>query len=72
MYQVMMADRQNKFQFDVLLSVIASTFWLRMIIMLKLTKTFGPMIRIIVVMLKELFIFLVLWLIQLFIFACIG
>ena len=72
MYQVMMADRQKKFQFDVLLSVIASTFWLRMIIMLKLTKTFGPMIRIIVVMLKELFIFLVLWLIQLFIFACIG
>ena len=43
----MMADFQNKFHFDVLLSVIASAFWLRMIIMLKLTKTFGPLIRII-------------------------
>ena len=40
--------------------------------MLKLTKTFGPLIRIITVMLKELFIFLVLWVIQLFIFACVG
>ena len=72
MYEVMMADFHNKFHFDVLLSVVASTFWLRMIIMLKLTKTFGPLIRIITVMLKELFIFLVLWIIQLFIFACIG
>jgi hypothetical protein len=52
--------------------VIASAFWMRMILMLKLTKTFGPLIRIIVVMLKELGTFLVLWLIQLFIFACIG
>jgi hypothetical protein len=72
MYQVMMADKANKFQFDVLLSVIASAFWLRMIIMLKLTKTFGPLIRIIVQMLKELMIFLVLWTIQLFIFACVA
>jgi hypothetical protein len=72
MYEVVMADKRNVFHFDVLLSVIASTFWLRMIIMLKLTKTFGPLIRIIQVMLKELFIFLVLWIIQLFIFACVG
>ena len=72
MYQVLMADKANKFHFDVLLSVIASGFWLRMIIMLKLTKTFGPLIRIIVQMLKELMIFLVLWTIQLFIFACVG
>ena len=67
-----MADFRNVFHLDVLVSVIASTFWLRMIIMLKLTKTFGPLIRIIMVMLKELFIFLVLWVVQLFIFACIG
>jgi hypothetical protein len=72
MYEIMMADLHNVFHFDVLLSVVASTFWLRMIIMLKLTKTFGPLIRIIQVMLRELFIFLVLWVIQLFIFACIG
>jgi hypothetical protein len=47
-------------------------FWLRMILMLKLTKTFGPLIRIIDVMLKKLGIFLIIWVIQLFIFACIG
>ena len=72
MYDIIMARKKNTFHFDFLLACIASMFWLRMILMLKLTKTFGPLIRIIDVMLKELGIFLVLWVIQLFIFACVG
>ena len=40
--------------------------------MLKLTKTFGPMIKIIQAMISDLLIFSVLWIIQLLIFACIG
>lgn len=62
----------GEFHFDFLLACVAGMFWGRMLLMMKLTKTFGPMIKIIVVMLKELTIFLVLWLIQLFIFTCIG
>jgi hypothetical protein len=72
MYDLIMARKNNTFHFDFLLACIASMFWLRMILMLKLTKTFGPLVRIIDVMLKELGIFLVLWVIQLFIFACVG
>ena len=72
MHEVIMAKKLGTFRFDFLLACIASTFWLRMILMLKLTKTFGPLIRIVIVMFKELGIFLVLWVIQLFIFACIG
>jgi hypothetical protein len=72
MYELIMARKNNTFHFDFLLACIASMFWLRMILMLKLTKTFGPLVRIIDVMLKELGIFLVLWVIQLFIFACVG
>ena len=63
MYVIMLERRAGSFHFDFLLACIASMFWLRMIVMLKLTKTFGPLIRIITAMLKELVIFLVLWVI---------
>jgi hypothetical protein len=72
MYDIIMASKKNTFRFDFLLACIASLFWLRMLLMLKLTKTFGPLIRIVHVMLKELGIFLIIWAIQLFIFTCIG
>jgi ABC-type transport system involved in cytochrome c biogenesis permease subunit len=72
MYEILTKRKSNTFHFEVLVAVIASTFWLRMFLMLKLTKTFGPLIKIIYVMMRELMIFLVLWGIQLFIFSCIG
>jgi len=51
---------------------MASAFWLRVLIMLRLTKLFGPLIRIILVMLKELGIFLILWVITVLVFAGAG
>ena len=72
MYEILVARKNNVFHFEVLVAVIASTFWLRMFLMLKLTKTFGPLIRIIYAMMREMMIFLVLWGIQLFIFTCAG
>lgn len=72
MYEILVARKNNVFHFEVLVAVVASTFWLRMFLMLKLTKTFGPLIKIIYAMMRELMIFLVLWGIQLFIFSCIG
>ena len=72
MYDILVARKNNVFHFEVLVAVVASTFWLRMFLMLKLTKTFGPLIKIIYAMIRELMIFLVLWGIQLFIFTCVG
>lgn len=46
-----------------LLAVVAASFWFRVLTMLQLTKTFGPMIKIIVSMLTELATFSVLWII---------
>jgi hypothetical protein len=60
------------FRINFLLSVVAASFWFKVLFMLQLTKTFGPMIKIIVSMLTDLATFTVLWIIQLFIFACIG
>ena len=72
MYQVLLDTESGKLRFDYLLAAMAASFWLRVIFMLRLTKTFGPLIRIIEAMLRELGIFLVLWFIQLFVFACIA
>ena len=72
MYQVLLDTDSGKLRFDYLLAAMAAAFWLRVIFMLRLTKTFGPLIRIIQAMLRELGIFLVLWFIQLFLFACVA
>ncbi len=39
------------FHFDFLLATVAGMFWGRMLLMLKLTKTFGPLLKIVGVML---------------------
>lgn len=62
----------SHFKMNFLLAVVAASFWFKVLMMLQLTKTFGPMIKIVVAMLKELSLFSILWIIQLFIFACIG
>lgn len=72
MYDIMKEKQDDTFHFEILLAALASSFWVRMFLMLKLTKVFGPLIRIIYVNIYELGIFLVLWGIQLFIFSCMG
>jgi hypothetical protein len=72
MYTILIKNIKLTFHFDVLLAIIASTFWLRMFLMLKLTKTFGPLIRMIYAMMQDVGVFLVLWMIQLAIFTCTG
>lgn len=62
----------DTFRFDILLAVVTGLFWLKIFFLLKLTRTFGPMIKIIMSMLKDLTTFAVIWSIQLFLFACVG
>jgi len=65
-------EKDNIFKMNFLIAVVAASFWFKVLMMLQLTKTFGPMIKIVVSMLKDLATFSILWIIQLFIFACIG
>ena len=60
------------FKLNFLLAIIAAFFWFKVLLSLQLTKTFGPMIKIIFQLLQDLGTFSILWLIQLFIFACIA
>ena len=60
------------FHFDWLLSAVAFLFWLRLLFMLILTNTFGPLITITINMLRDLFIFFILFMIELTAFSCVG
>ena len=55
-----------------LLATAAFCFWVRLILMLQLTSTFGPLITIMAQMFKDLTIFFVLFSIELIAFSCIG
>ena len=36
-------------------------FWIKVFFLLKLTKTFGPMVKIILVMIKDIATFCIIW-----------
>ena len=57
---------------EFVIAIVAALNWLRLIIMLQLTKSYGPMLTIILEMFEDLFIFLVLWILLLFVFASSG
>ena len=60
------------FRFDILLSFVSGMFWLKVFFLLKLTRTFGPMVKIIIAMLADIISFCVIWCVQLFFFTCVG
>lgn len=47
-------------------------FWLKVLFFFRLTRTFGPMIKIIVEMIKEMLVFCVIWLALLLFLNCIA
>ena len=60
------------FKFDILLASIIGFFWLKIFFLLRLTRTFGPMIKIIQAIIVDILIFTVIWGIQLLFFTCVG
>ena len=72
MHQILEDNRTGNFHFDLLLAACAFMFWLRLLFMLILTNTFGPLITITVNMMRDLSIFFVLFSIELIAFSCVG
>jgi hypothetical protein len=71
--QAMLDDiNSGDFHFDWLLAAAAFVYWIRFLFMLQLTSLFGPLIRTITAMLRDLFQFLVLFTIELIAFSCVG
>jgi hypothetical protein len=51
---------------------VAGMFWIKVFFLLKLTRTFGPMVKIIISMIADIMTFCVIWCVQLFFFTCVG
>ena len=64
--------RTGAFHFDWLLSAVAFLFWIRLIFLLQLTNTFGPLILATKAMMQDLIVFFGLFTIQLIAFSCVG
>jgi hypothetical protein len=47
----------NVFYFDFLLAFTVMFFWVRFLVMLKLTETFGPLLEIVIKMMVDMVIF---------------
>lgn len=60
------------FRIEFVMALVAALNWGRLLVMLLLTKKFGPLLTIFQSMLGTLFQFFVLWAIFLFLFATIG
>lgn len=61
-----------KYNFDYFVGFVSLVVWVKLILMLRLTKTFGPMITIIANMMGDLGTFMVLWALLLCLLACFG
>ena len=65
-------DNSGDFKINIFLVVISFVVWIRFLLMLQLTKVFGPMLRIIIVMIAEVMKFLFIWVIILATLASIS
>eukprot|EP00347_Sterkiella_histriomuscorum_P007752 403347692 len=60
------------FRFDMLLAVHCGFLWLKVTMLLKLTRSFGPLIKIVINMMQDILEFFVIWSINLVFFSCVG
>jgi hypothetical protein len=54
MYALLNERRLKEFRFDLLLACVAFCFWMRFLFMLFLTKSFGPMLSMVIKMVLEI------------------
>jgi hypothetical protein len=62
----------NTYAFEYLLAIAAGNTWLKLLLKLRVTKSFGPMFKVLQNMIVDLAQFLILWFIELIMFACVA
>ena len=62
----------NEFRFDILLAVHTSFLWMKVMLLFKLTRSFGPLLKIIEKMMYDFAYFCVIWGINLLFFTFLG
>ena len=72
MINIMWGIHTDQYRFDRLLASVGLFVWLRLFLGFRITETFGPMFKIIYKMLIELFKFLIILFLVIFIFTCVS
>lgn len=62
----------NGYRFDFVLACVAALIWFKCLLLFRVTKTFGPMFKIISIMIKDLLQFFVIWTIVILMFTCVA
>lgn len=62
----------DTFHFDYLMAALTALYWFRCIVLLRLSETFGPLLVMIVVMVKVMLSFFVIYFLGLLTFSCVG
>ena len=65
-------DTDYSKELDYLYSIISACLWLRVIMLFRLTRFLGPLVKMIQNMMHDIVIFMILFVTQLIVFACIG
>lgn len=60
------------YDFDYIMSALAILIWFKVILAIESNRTVGPMLKMIIVMTKDLVTFIVLWSVILIFFLCVG
>ena len=66
------ASADGTFKLGYLIAFTVFSFWIRMGLTLELTKTFGPIIKIIYAMTRDMAVFYILYFVQLMAFTVFG
>lgn len=61
MWNLIESIEDQSFRFDILLAFVSGMFWLKVFFLLKLTRTFGPTVKIIISMIGDIATFCVIW-----------
>ena len=72
MLNIMHLIKTNTYRFDFLLALIAFLTWIKTIFQFRVTKSFGPMFKIMYKMVIDLSKFLVIWIMVLLGFSCVS
>lgn len=63
---------EQRYPFNNILALIASNTWIKLLLKLRITKTFGPLFKVIQKMIIDLSSFMILWVLELVIFSSVS
>ena len=69
MANILWEKKEHQYPLEFMLAILAGNCWIKLLLRLRVTQQFGPLFKVIQMMIIDLGIFLVLWVIILIMFS---